>query len=106
MKIDESREIWTSRVSDFKSSNLTQKAWCEKNDIKVSTLRYWIRKIRSAASTPEEDSGFCGFEFASVCVSEASAPALVMEINGVKLSIAEDFDEMLLIKLVRTLKKL
>lgn len=106
MSLNDNREIWISRIDDFKSSNLTQKAWCEKNDVKISTLRYWIRKLSYTEYAAATDSGFSEFEFASVSISKESSPSLVLECKDVKLSIAEDFDEPLLIKLLRTLRKL
>lgn len=30
-------------IEDYRSSGLTQKVWCEKNNIKIFTLRYWLR---------------------------------------------------------------
>lgn len=106
MSLNGNREIWISRIDDFRSSNLTQKSWCEKNDVKISTLRYWIRKLSYAECAAADDSGFSGFEFASVSISKECPPPLVLECKDVKLYIAEDFDEALLIKLLRILRKL
>ncbi|AHM57335.1 hypothetical protein EAL2_c20550 [Peptoclostridium acidaminophilum DSM 3953] len=100
MSLNDNREIWVSRIDEFRSSNLTQKAWCEKNDVKISTLRYWIRKLSYTECSVSNDSGFSGFEFASVSISKEYSPPLALEFKDVKLSIAEDFDETLLIKLL------
>lgn len=43
-------QIWKLRIQEYQASGLTQLQWCDKEDIKVSALRYWLRKLR------EEDS--------------------------------------------------
>ena len=47
----EQKQLWLSRISDFVESGLTQVQWANQKNISVSTLRYWIRKLRE----PEED---------------------------------------------------
>ena len=47
----EQQQLWLSRISDMAESGLTQIQWASQKNISVSTLRYWIRKLR----VPEED---------------------------------------------------
>lgn len=49
---EEQRQLWFSRISDLAESGLTQLEWCRQKEISVSTLRYWIRKLRE----PEIDA--------------------------------------------------
>lgn len=44
------KQLWLSRINDLAESGLTQLQWANQKDISVSTLRYWIRKLRE----PEE----------------------------------------------------
>lgn len=37
-------ELWTQRIKDFQTSGLSQKEWCRKHQIPLSTFSYWIRK--------------------------------------------------------------
>lgn len=106
MNLNENREVWVNRVDDFKSRNLTQAAWCEKNGVKVSALRYWLRNLSETSTIVADAPPYCEFEFASVSIAQDFSSALVIEIKGVKLSITSNYDEMLLLKLIRTLKKL
>ena len=46
----EQQQLWMSRISDLASSGLTQSQWCQEKGFSVSTLRYWMRKLRE----PEE----------------------------------------------------
>ncbi|TJX12712.1 hypothetical protein E9840_12210 [Tissierella creatinini] len=105
MKLNENREIWIQRVEDFKSSNLNQTDWSKTNGVSVSTLRYWIRKLDGKLTAkPVNDSS--EFEFASVSITEQASPAITIEVKDVRLAITNDYDEMLLLKLVKTLMKL
>ena len=46
----EQKQLWLSRISNLAESGLTQVQWANQKGISVSTLRYWIRKLRE----PEE----------------------------------------------------
>ena len=46
----EQQQLWMSRINDLASSGLTQSQWCQEKGFSVSTLRYWMRKLRE----PEE----------------------------------------------------
>lgn len=106
MKLNENKELWVQRVEEFKSSNLNQTTWCKEHKIKVSSLRYWLRKLDTKLiANPDNLSDV--FEFASVSITEAQiSSAVTLEIKDVKLSIVNDYDELLLLKLIKTLRKL
>ena len=38
-------KLWSSRIQDFQESGLTRKEWCCQNQLPLSTLSYWIRKL-------------------------------------------------------------
>lgn len=95
------REIWLNRINEYKSSGLSQKVWCTENDLKFSSFKYWLARSNE---NPSDNNG--AFEFASVSISKENFSAIAVEVNGVTLSVNNDYDEMLLIKLLKTLKKL
>ncbi len=47
-------------ISSWQQSGLSQKAWCEGNNIAYSSFHYWYRRyrIRQAASSPDGKEGF------------------------------------------------
>jgi len=48
MKILEiKRTLWKDRVSEYKSSGLTMRKWCEENELKLHQLQYWVRKFKN-----------------------------------------------------------
>jgi hypothetical protein len=46
-------ESWKERYSEFLKSGMTRKAFCEKNEIKESTLDYWFCRIRKLQKSEE-----------------------------------------------------
>ena len=36
---------WELRIQTFQDSGLTQQQWCEKEGLKRSALRYWLRTL-------------------------------------------------------------
>ncbi len=47
-------EHWQAVIEQWKASGLTQKQFCAKEDIKVATLHYWIKKFRTDSSVSVE----------------------------------------------------
>ena len=41
---EEKEKIWRERVTEYRASKKTQKQWCEENNLKLRTLRYWLEK--------------------------------------------------------------
>ena len=55
---------WELRIQTFQDSGLTQQQWCEKEGVKLSALRYWLRHFR------EEKSQEAAPDWLKVCVSD------------------------------------
>ena len=47
-------KLWSNRIRDFRESGLTRKEWCYQNQLPLSTLSYWIRKLNPGRSGSEE----------------------------------------------------
>ena len=48
-------------ITRWQQSGLSQKAWCEKNDIAYATFHYWYKRFRTAevpAAIQDTDNGF------------------------------------------------
>ena len=58
------KQEWEARFQNFQDSGLTQQQWCEKEGIKLSALRYWLRKFR------EEKLQESSPDWLKVCVSD------------------------------------
>jgi hypothetical protein len=42
-------EIWKERIADYRSSGLKAQEWCGKNNLPLSSLRYWVYKFNKEA---------------------------------------------------------
>lgn len=89
---------WATSIQDWKESGLTQKQWCEKNNIRLSTLRYRIGVLNREASkrlTVKETNSPALPSFACVSVNTEDADwkddqdlcvgSLCLEVNHVKI---------------------
>ena len=48
-------------ITRWQQSGLSQKAWCEKNDIGYATFHYWYKRFRTtdvAVDNQDNDNGF------------------------------------------------
>lgn len=94
-------EQWLQIINYFNSSGLTKEEYSLKNNIKYATLCYQIRK---------RNTSFCGFietnnkkVFSDDEIS--NKPRIEITINKMKISIFCNYDEDLLLSVLRTVNK-
>jgi hypothetical protein len=61
-------------ISRWQQSGLTQKAWCEKNNVAYATFHYWYKKYRSEEQEPSIECSDGG-GFVQLMVDSPSASA-------------------------------
>ena len=57
MTREERIEYWEMVVEDFKASAKTKTAYCQENDIPVSTLSYWENRLQELKQAKETQGG-------------------------------------------------
>lgn len=45
---------WQEIIDHQRSSGLTQKLWCEANDINIHNFRYWVNRLKVLASETDD----------------------------------------------------
>lgn len=93
-------EYWTEVITDFNTSGLSQKEYAKQKNLKAYSLGYWYRKF---------NTGFNGFVEAidnHEQGHEILTSSIEITINKIKLVIKDSFDEELLLKVIRTVKKI
>ncbi len=45
ISVQENQRMWESRIAEQVASGLTQKEWCDANDINLHNLRYWKHRL-------------------------------------------------------------
>ena len=53
MNKDEKAGLWSERIREFRSSGQTCRDWCTEHQIPVSTMTYWIRKLKQEEISSE-----------------------------------------------------
>ena len=55
MNKDEKAGLWSERIREFRFSGQTCRDWCTEHQIPVSTMTYWIRKLKQEKISSEVD---------------------------------------------------
>ena len=58
MRTDEKITLWSERIHEFQSSEQTCKTWCQEHRIPVSTMNYWMRKLKTLDEQSDTDMIF------------------------------------------------
>ena len=45
-KQSEKREFWKRQIAGWKSSKLSQTAYCQQHGLKLSTFHYWRKRLK------------------------------------------------------------
>ncbi len=95
----EGAPFWQLHIAAWQQSGLTQKAYCEHQELRYSTFGYWVRKLRRAAepATEKKGAGFVPVIPATVQPTGLSLPN-GLEIRGIEannLSLVRDLLGML-----------
>lgn len=56
MTKDELHIFRRQQIDDYRNSGQSAENWCEANAMKVSTLRYWLRRIKEADQPEPEQT--------------------------------------------------
>jgi len=86
-KIPESR---SSQINSFKESGLSIPEWCKENNVKTSTLRYWLNKIKT-----EENSRSNEDSWVTIAVNnslETKGSPIVVKVGPFSVEIQPGFD--------------
>jgi len=97
----ENRELWLQRVEDFHASGLTQAQWCQKQEVSVNTLRYWLRKLKdeSTDATPE----WIQLNVTDKRVNSATDASIKVHIGSFQIDICQGFEQSILLDVIKTL---
>jgi hypothetical protein len=94
----ETRERWQQHIEGFKSSGLTRKEYCEKNQINVSTFDYWREKLNPSGKRKQVNAGWI-----PVKIADDSGPGIDIRIGKINILVKPGFNRSLLIELLQTI---
>lgn len=117
------REKWSRCIEVQEHSGISQKKWCEANQVNHHNFRYWRQRLKNedsdinqaVVSEPAESSEI--FEFTRVLIqpeerdcdialASGMKATVTLAIRGMVLTIPATYDETFLLRLIRTLNRL
>ena len=96
MSNTQKQELWNERIQDFRTSGLSQKAWCEEHGLQVGQLGYWLRKSKTQASSSNG-------RWLSLDTIALPGSGISLRIGSMVLEIERGFDQEVLADVVRSL---
>jgi hypothetical protein len=88
---------WTQQVQALGTSGLSRRAYCEQNNIKLSQLGYWCRKLTSPAKADSAAS------WIPLQINEEESASIDLQIGRITIAVKPGFDPSLLADVLRTL---
>ena len=93
----ERQDLWAARITEFKGSGQSVRAWCTDQGINPRQLWYWLKKEKQESAEPK-------LSWLPLDLSDESLQnALVIRIGRVVIDVKPGFDPKLLLDVVKTL---
>ncbi len=96
----EKRKLWTKRIQDYRTSGLIAAKWCEKNEISIHTLKYWITKFNKEKNQKAKKT-----QWTTIIPTKSKAKPLKVIIGHSTIEVAPEFDSETFKKVVRILNE-
>lgn len=94
-------ERWRKLLINHKTTDLTIKAYCEVNNVKIHQFTYWRDKIeRGIIRKKKKKSSF--IKVTPVITELTSTNSFTIIINKIKINVPINFDSLNLTKLIKT----
>ena len=101
-KREANRQRWFDRIETWKQSSLTQKAFCEQQQLGLGSFQRW-RGIFMRGEKPEASSSAVNFLPVNVTVDKAPSLALLID-DHLRIEIPAGFDPVTLKQVVQALQ--
>lgn len=100
MKRKEKELYWIDQIRDYRQSGESLMQWCEKKEIKIYSMKYWLRK-QSPVSTELQETAWI-----PCVVEEPSSTSITLKVKNVEIEVLSGFQDELLLRVLRTLEEL
>jgi hypothetical protein len=97
----ESEAKWTEQIGEWRASGKTAEQFASERQWRVSSLRYWDRRLRQAQKRAEGSPG--SVRMMRVTARAAAGGELCVRIGAAELVVAAGFDALLLRQVVDAL---
>lgn len=105
MKKDEKLALCSERIHDFQTSGQSCKAWCQENQIPISTMGYWMRRLRNTGNFCEADLIMpTEQEIAAKETANSLSPIHIFIADSIRIEVMPDCSPKLFHLLIKGLK--
>ncbi len=104
MSKDELRLFRRQQVDDYRHSGLSAETWCEANAMKVSTLRYWLRRFKEI-DQPQQEQAWAAIKLIGETGANNSTPVVIM-VKGFEINLHPGFEPTVLTTVLQTIQRL
>ncbi len=98
MTKEERKNLWASRIAEFKTSNQSVRGWCIAHDVNPSQLWYWLKKEKQTTSA-ETTLSWLPLDLSD----EISQASLLVKVGQTAIEVKPGFDPKLLLDVVKVL---
>lgn len=99
MKRKEKETYWIVKIEEYRASGLSLVEWCETSDVALHYMKYWLRKQSPINRDSSQETSWV-----SCVVEEPKEKSISLRINQVDIEVTSDYDETLLLQVIRTLR--
>lgn len=104
VKPDQSKSaLWQQRIAAWKNSGLSQKVWCQREHVALSSLGYWRKKLHGPARCNKATEP--GPRFIPVALTTSCAAMTLRVGSTLSIEIAPDIERSLLKDLLGMLRE-
>lgn len=101
MTIKEQSDTRRQQVSDYRASGQTAEAWCAQNNLKVSTLRYWLNKCKREAKADLQQETFVEFK-----PSSAKEIPIILKVGVISIELYPGFQAETLREIITAIRSI
>lgn len=96
-------ETWWKRVAEWRESGLTADAYCAQSGLSRTSLYWWSGKLRRDATVEASTMSLARVEVKSAPKQEDTRGGVVLEVDGVRLSVASSASREALVLILEAL---
>ncbi len=102
MSKDELHAFRRQQIEDYRKSGQSAETWCDGNAMKVSTLRYWLRRIKDA-DQPKPEQTWATMKLIDKASTAETTPVMI-RVNNFEISLHPGFEPAVLTAVIQTLQ--
>jgi hypothetical protein len=100
------KKEWEAHIQDFKESGLSKAAWCQKQNLPVHRLYYWLKKLSPQANRPTESKRTKWVSVNIPPIEEKIHTTIRIHFKEATIEIDAPFTPQVLLQVMQTVKQL